>query len=178
MKYVQGLFPDKVKIYPDMALFRAQHRTLSKREKVGICFRMDKESVITAENRKQIMDIVNDTTYCFDMHADKPIMGSKRNEYIQKYIDIISRFKYVITDRLHCMLLCLITGTPCIAFDNLTGKLSSVYQWINDCEYINIVRSENEVEKYINKYANNTETKLYDWRDIYKKFEELSGEFR
>ena len=180
LNYVQGLFSDnvKIKIYPDMVLFRAQHRSLSKRDRVGICFRMDKESVVTAENRKQIMDIVNDTTYCFDMHADEPIMGLKRNEYIQKYIDMVSRFKYVITDRLHCMLLCLITGTPCIAFDNLTGKLSSVYQWINDCEYINVVRSENEVEKYIKRYTNNTEIKLYDSSDIYKKFEELSGEFR
>jgi len=178
--YVQGLFSDKVKIkiYPDMVLFRAQHITFSERDKVGICFRMDKESVVTTEYRKQIMDIVKDTTYCFDMHTDEPIMGLKRNEYIQKYIDMVSGFKYVLTDRLHCMLLCLITGTPCIAFDNLTGKLSSVYQWINDCDYINIVGSENEVEKYIKKYSNNTETKLYDWSDIYKKFEELSGEFR
>lgn len=180
LNYVQSLFSENVnvKIYPDMVLFWPRQESCFKRDKVGICLRTDKEAVITVEDRNHIIENIKDTVFYFDMHAEKIIMGLKRNEYIQKYISMVSGLKYVITDRLHCMLLCLITGTPCIAFDNLTGKLSSVYQWINDCEYINIVRSENEVEKYINKYTNNTETKLYDWRNIYKKFEELSGEFR
>lgn len=178
--YVKGIFSEnvRIKIYPDMVLFMEQQRGSSKRDKVGICFRSDKESVITEKDRECIIDTIKDATYCFDMHADKPIMGLKRNEYIQKYIEMVSGFKYVITDRLHCMLLCLITGTPCIAFDNLTGKLSAVHQWISDCENINIVSSQNEIEKYIKKYSNNVESKLYDWSATYKKFEELSGEFR
>lgn len=180
LNYIQSLFSEnvKIKMYPDMVLLWNQQESSLKRDKVGICLRTDKEAVITVEDRNHIIDNIKDTVFYFDMHAEKIIMGLKRNEYIQKYISMVSGFKYVITDRLHCMLLCLITGTPCIAFDNLTGKLTSVYQWISDCEYINIINSECEIEKYIKKYSNDVENKMYDWSDINKKFEELAGEFR
>lgn len=178
--YVRGLFSENVnvKIYPDMVLSMDRQVRFSVRDKVGICFRQDKEAMISSDEKEHITEMITDTIYSFDMHVDKPITGLQRGKCIREYIDMVSGFKYVITDRLHCMLLCLITGTPCIAFNNMTGKISSVYQWIQDCEYIHIVSSVEEVEKQIEVNSNNVETIFYDWSDLYKKFEELSGEFR
>lgn len=178
--YVRGLFSENVnvKIYPDMVLSMNRQVSFSVRDKVGICFRQDKEAMISLDDKEHIQDMISDPIVLFDMHTDESITGLQRSKCIKEYIDMVSGLKYVITDRLHCMLLCLITGTPCIAFNNITGKISSVYQWIQDCEYIHIVSSPEEVEKQIKVNSLNVETKCYDLSEIYKKFEELSGEFR
>ena len=36
----------------------------------------------------------------------------------------------VITDRLHAVIFCIITNTPCIAFDNATHKVSGVCDFL------------------------------------------------
>ncbi len=38
----------------------------------------------------------------------------------------------MITDRLHGMVFAVITGTPCLVFDNVSKKISMVYQWIRE----------------------------------------------
>ena len=158
-----------------MVLFRAQHITFSERDKVGICFRMDKESVVTTEYRKQIMDIVNDATYCFDMHADEPIMGLKRNEYIQKYIDMVSGLKYVITDRLHGMIFAAITSTPWIALDNYNHKIRACSVTLEGLDYIKYIESIDEIEEKI-KYLLNNKFDKYNNEFAIRQFEQIMRE--
>lgn len=55
----------------------------------------------------------------------------------------------VITDRLHGMIFAAITGTPCIAFDNISKKVSGVYKWIESLEYIKVV---NSFEEFVDAY--------------------------
>lgn len=53
-----------------------------------------------------------------------------------------SSSKIVITDRLHAMLICAITGTPCIAFDNISKKVQGVCElWLEKFPYIKFVDS-------------------------------------
>lgn len=47
--------------------------------------------------------------------------------------------KLVITDRLHGMVFCAISGTPCIAFSNYNHKVKGTYDWIKDLDYIKYV---------------------------------------
>ena len=52
----------------------------------------------------------------------------------------------IITDRLHCMLLCVLTKTPCIFYDNSTHKLSGTYEHIKKLRYIKPVEGANSDE--------------------------------
>ena len=68
---------------------------------------------------------------------------------------MISGKKLVVTDRLHCMIFCAVTGTPCIAFDNSNKKISGVYKmWLGDLNYISVSEDfnadsfKNECRKY------------------------------
>ena len=57
----------------------------------------------------------------------------------------------VITDTLHAMILCTITGTPCLAYDNISHKVSGVYEWIRQIPYIHFYREEESLQECINQ---------------------------
>ena len=64
----------------------------------------------------------------------KYISFKGRERVIEEKIDEFSRADVVVTDRLHTMILALIAGSKCIAFDNATHKVSGVArQWLGDC---------------------------------------------
>ena len=60
----------------------------------------------------------------------------------------------MVTDTLHCMVSAAITGTPCIAFDNLSGKVQGVYQWIKNLPYIWICNEISEFEGLVQSVKN------------------------
>ena len=47
--------------------------------------------------------------------------------------------KVVITDRLHGMIFCAITKTPCIVTRSLDHKVIESYKWIKNLNYIRLV---------------------------------------
>lgn len=141
---------DRVKLLPDMALFYdgfVSHDYFKREEKILVCLRTDKESVLSSENRKEIYKAITKIDYPVvdtSMHADEVIGHASREFAVQRKLNEISSARLVITDTLHCMISAAITGTPCIAFDNLSGKLSGVYQWIEGLEYIKLCRNIDE----------------------------------
>ena len=64
------------------------------------------------------------------------ISSVARKREVLSILRKIASSKLVITDRLHAMIFCYITETPCIVFDNISRKVSGVYEWIKDCDYI------------------------------------------
>ena len=68
--------------------------------------------------------------------------------FLKKYIKKISSKKLIITDRLHGMIFCFITGTPCIVFNNNNSKISSTYEtWLNNQNFI-LLSSEKDNQLY------------------------------
>ena len=58
------------------------------------------------------------------------ILKEYRTKAVNEKLLEISSYGFVITDMLHCMISCVITNTPCIAIDNISGKIGGVYEWI------------------------------------------------
>lgn len=56
----------------------------------------------------------------------------KRIQVVLSKIQEFQLASVVITDRLHAMLFALLAGTPCIAFDNKTGKVFGVGEYLNN----------------------------------------------
>ena len=46
------------------------------------------------------------------------------------------------------MIFATLTGTPCIAFDSISGKVKGVYEWIKDLEYVKFANNIEEAIKY------------------------------
>ena len=68
---------------------------------------------------------------------------------------------------------CTITGTPCIAFNNSTGKVAGVYSWIQKLPYIQFV-SEKEISEEIIREALSFEDCQYESIEIQERMREMA----
>ena len=65
---------------------------------------------------------------------------------VERKFDEFRRARLVITDRLHGMIFAAITGTPCIALNNSSGKVEGVWSlWLRHLDYVKFVREAAEI---------------------------------
>jgi len=87
-------------------------------------------------------------------------MQNQREEIIKTKINELKKYKLVITDALHCMISCAISGTPCIALNNVNGKLEGIYNsWLKDLNYL----------KYVDSVKGILHMELNDWEELNKE---------
>ena len=164
---------DKVLLIPDMALLLNESKINIDRQGVGICFRNDKESILSESQKAEVTSHIDDDIISFDMYTEDYVGISSRKAVVMDMLDEISHLRYVVTDRLHCMIICFITGTPCIAFDNISGKVSGVYEWVKNNPYVKIAYRIEDAVKYITSFENCTDNYIYDQNAILPMFEKL-----
>ncbi|TAH69970.1 MAG: glycosyltransferase [Anaerolineaceae bacterium] len=142
-------------LFPDMALgLDYTNNSFTKREGIMLCFRNDLEKVCSddvIESIKQILIRKGEAVIESDMHLKRTIKSRSGESELQKMIEQFQKAKLVITDRLHGMIFAAITATPCIAFNNSTGKIKGVYQWIEHLPYIVYMESEDFSEDKLDK---------------------------
>lgn len=143
----------RVYLIPDMALYAhlPQNNT---RNGVLWCLRHDAE--VNEENAltiDRIKDAVKSLHLCeryTDTYIFKPVPPEKEFEEVQAKLSEISKAQLVITDRLHGMIYSIITDTPVIALDNLSRKVSQVYNlWLKDIAFVKVIRDVTEISAAI-----------------------------
>lgn len=84
-----------------------------------------------------------------------------RDDLVEKYLKMIGQANFVISDRLHGMILAAICGVPVIALDNVSNKVYGAYEWLSVFNYVLFFKDENLFQKIdeINKVA---DSYLYD----------------
>ncbi len=139
-------------LVPDMVMLLVSHLKDRTRRKAALCFRADREKIITESEIRYIRSHLRKTGIaCVDMkmfymHAEIPIW--LRVPAVKWKLWQYTGKKVVITDRLHSMIFAAITATPCIAFDNISGKVRGVYEkWIKDLPYIVIIDDVQKLEQ-------------------------------
>lgn len=73
-----------------------------------------------------------------------PVMLAARRRYAQDRvnvgIDLLSRGRVVVTDRLHAHVMCCLMGIPNLTFDSMDGKVSALYRtWTHAFEQATLV---------------------------------------
>lgn len=138
---------NKVHLAPDIVLYLKKPQKHN-RKSVLLCIRKDKESILTQEEKRYILNITK--SYSSNVaETDTNLLCLINNKRIrcklleQKYREFAGA-QLVITDRLHGMLFAVVTGTPCIALNNLNNKVKGVYEWIRHLDYVKYI--ENVVE--------------------------------
>jgi len=149
-EFVRNHFPRLrlVECVPDMVLYLNLAGCRTERKGILICFREDKEKIMDETQlvdclREKYGKIVPTTTV-----LNRGIMFGEREKIFYEKIKEFQCSRLVVTDRLHGMLFAAVTGTPCIALDNLSGKVRGVYEWISDLDYVKFARSTDEVLDY------------------------------
>ena len=70
------------------------------------------------------------------MYLQHPVLPENRAAELSRQIAAFKRAKLVITDRLHGMVFCAISGTPCVVINSQSPKVKGCYEWIRDLGYI------------------------------------------
>ena len=141
---------DQIALFPDMALYlNYTGNDIPDRNGVLLCFRRDQEKVCPDDTIDKIKKILTENRIMFfetDTHLYRTVKRKDGEDEVQKKLAEFKKAKLVITDRLHGMIFAAVTGTPCIAFNNSTGKVAGVYSWIKELPYIKFV-SETEISE-------------------------------
>lgn len=148
-------------LVPDIVMSYQPELIPEKRNGVLFCIRSDKEKVQENDSvlreleqcAKSVFTSVRRTdTYSPEYRKPYDQQSEQLHEFWQSY----SSAELVITDRLHGMIFALITGTPCIALDNSTGKVGSLYRtWLRNSSviFVDDAESLNRAKAYITSGA-------------------------
>lgn len=112
------------------------------------CLRDDKECALGSQHYKLLDDTIHATkrnVIKTDTHAGG---SGLYEEHCQKLlahkIQEFSEAELVITDRLHGMILCLLSGTPCLVLPNSNHKIKQTYlDWLRDHPRLIFLELEN-----------------------------------
>ena len=99
-----------------------------------------------------------------------------REVWVKQKLDEFASAKLVITDRLHGMILCAVTGTPCVVVNSKSPKVRGCYEWIRQLPYI---RFADDVSEIADLYISIPEgPHKYENSHLLPYFEELAEDLR
>ena len=155
-----SLFPKakSVELVPDMVCsMDFQRLAPEKRSGVIVCLRPDAEKVLDKYQCNMLISELyakfGDVKFWSTNPAQSSVNISGWEDALTEALRTVAGAELVVTDRLHGMIFAAVTGTPCVAFDNKTGKVR-VYEWISEREYIQICRSIDEFDVAVEKAMN------------------------
>ncbi len=127
---------------PDIVLYLNERDEQAKRSGVTTAFRKDGEISIDSSFKEELLSMLKDSQYNlnisdthkgYQFHIDE----ANRESILKETWNEFKASELVLTDRLHGMIFCAITGTPCIVFKNSNHKIEYSYKnWLKDCNFI------------------------------------------
>lgn len=174
--FVQNNFDVDVHLVPDIVL-SSSYDSSDNRKGITLCLRHDIERKITDEDEKNIIDCAKryrDKVEISDTQLSYHVSVKNRRNELDKIINKIRTSELVITDRLHGMVFCAITGTPCIVMSNYNKKVIGVYEWIKDLKYITFIDDLTQLDSKVNEMlAINRLDCIFPKEEISQKFDAL-----
>lgn len=184
--FVNNNFADdsKTLLLPDFAMLYKNKKIndAKQTDTVKLCFRQDIEKILSQDELTRIKELIVDRfgSYKeFDTVKYKMIPLYKRRKYVEQTLKEVSEAKLVVTDRLHAMIMCALTGTACIAYDNSTHKVYNVYKWIKSLNYIQVLQEGDDFAEVVetvlktSREMNNCQYNDLQLRNYYKSLESL-----
>lgn len=145
---------------PDIVLFLFNQFEAdnTQRDHIMTCLRNDKESVL-GQKKQQFLDELSQVysdVFNYDTVINEKVYRESRTQKLNGMFNEFRKSKVVITDRLHGMVFCAITKTPCIVTKSLDHKVTGTYEWIRELNYIKLVDNLefSEVNKLIQELSN------------------------
>lgn len=158
---------------PDIVLSLNYSDLSLKRNGVLCCFRNDKEKTTSSRISAKVNRLcseLNISKIDYDTVFPYFIKLNDCKKFAEEKIQPFLHSRLVITDRLHGMIISVITGTPCIVLDNVSKKISGVYNlWLRNNENIYFAKNEDEITKELLAKMLNKKPYLYN-PDSFKNY--------
>lgn len=164
-----------VKIAPDVVLSLDFTNIKLPRKGVLICLRSDTEAILSKDELEKI-DIIGKKIFGnnitkIDTVLEYNVSVANREKELLCKIKEFCAAELVITDRLHGMIFCAITGTNCIVLDSKSPKIRGCYEWIKKLDYIRFIENVADIELVYRQIKNGE--KRYNNSDITISLREL-----
>ena len=146
------LFPNnKVKLAPDIVLsYSISDNKKQKRSGIGTLLRHDEEKKIDVAFQESLLNELT-MKYGSIEENDMTIVdfySQRIKQMIKEKVEFVRKKKVIITDRLHGMILCYITNTPCVVFSNSNHKIIETFNnWLKDTQNFVILEKSNDIRK-------------------------------
>ena len=143
---------NKMYVVPDIVLSLDYIKLNREKSGIGLCIRKDVERKISTEQEELIKETIykfKNKVFIFDTINKKTNCFEDYEEIVKNIFNEIAQYELVITDRLHCMIFCAITGTPCIAIGNYNYKIKGVFEWIKDSGFIEFCEDITRIDSLI-----------------------------
>ena len=146
--------------------------------------RKDKEKAVADEfsdeitkylDRNYSRHTVSDTTTGIAEYIDSETRVEKVSDKWRE----IGQHELAVTDRLHGMIFCYLTKTPCVVLKNNNKKIESTYDcWLKDCNFIqllekntveNLSNAVNKVTKHEPQYLSDLNEKFFPLKELNDK---------
>lgn len=152
-------YKNEVILTPDIVLSLKDYNYTNdteKRKGCLLCYRNDNEAAMSEQIKtvieKELQKRKIQYSYT-DMISKNQILADVRENVIMNKLKEFAGARLVITDRLHGMVFCYLTNTPCIVFSNYNHKVFGTYEWIKDVNFIKPGDVEN-IEQQISEMLN------------------------
>ena len=146
--FMKDIYKD-VRLMPDMVMALQPKIPPVDRHGCLLCLRKDCEKTRTeaqeAEIRRQAAALFGTDMADIDMVISGGIPIVRRAAALKERFAEFASARLVITDRLHGMVFCAITGTPCIVVDSKSPKVRGCYEWIRHLDYIRFADDASEI---------------------------------
>ena len=171
---MKRLYPSaNIILSPDVVLSLNYSGQIHSRNGIVACFRGDSEQLLADHDRISLLSKLSEQGHdvvITDMIHGAEIPKESRKRIVEQKIRLFAGARLVVTDRLHGMILCAISGTPCLVFGNNHHKVRGVYEWIRHLQYIRFVHSVDEAvqeaEWYMSLGSNAYSPKIDDFQSL------------
>lgn len=153
LSVMQSMLPfGKLFLCPDIVLFLRQlnKKTIlpTRKAKILLCLRDDQERGTT--NIGELLEKYLSADR-YQIQATSTVLAGSiarknRRQEVEKKIREFHEADFVITDRMHGMLFAYLAQTPCVAFDNTSGKVKGQFKWIDKCGFIRLALDTTDFE--------------------------------
>lgn len=106
------------------------------------CLRKDKETYVSQDKKEIFLNKLKENysnIIISDTKIKESVYKDEREVVLFKLWSDFYKSEVVITDRLHGMIFCAITKTPCIVTRSLDHKVLESYKWIKNLNHIRLV---------------------------------------
>ncbi|MFR3328875.1 MAG: polysaccharide pyruvyl transferase family protein [Odoribacter splanchnicus] len=135
---------------PDIVLYLSNRNLVPATERNGVllCFRKDREKIISTKEEDKLRTFMTEADIPYKETStvkEYPVDRNTRKGELQNLWKEFAGARLVITDRLHAMVFSVITHTPCLAVDNVSRKVSGVYELVSGLQSVKICNNVEEV---------------------------------
>lgn len=138
-------------LIPDMVFYLWNSNNYSSRNNILICLRQDMESILNDKRSIIINQLFDSGKNCriIDTQVYRQIYDDVKVAEIQSILEQFMEAQVVVTDRLHGMILSIVTNTPCIVFPSFDKKIKGTYNWVKKLNYV-IMADISDVDRILN----------------------------